>query len=101
MTLLQLTQLIIASLAFIVSVVWFLVERRRVRYISVLWGLWSAGLIAFRVAVYFLPVDHTQDQILLLNSLSNTLFLFGAASVLCITTYHIIGAYKHGRHHIS
>ena len=82
---------IVAILGILSSVVWFLVERRRVRYIPVLWGLWSGGLLAFRVAVYLFPIDHTPDQVFILNSISNTLYLLGALIVTLINTYHIVG----------
>lgn len=99
MDILRWAQFIIATLGFFTYVVWFFIERRRVRYISIMWGIWCAGLIAFRLAVFFFPTEHTADDILVLNSLSNTLFLFGAVSVLVITIDHIIGAYRHGRNH--
>ena len=87
---------IIAFLGLASSIIWFLVERRRTRYIPVMWGLWCSGLLAFRVAVYFFPVNHTPDQVLILNSISNTLFLSGSVIIVFINTLHIFGARKHG-----
>ena len=92
-------QLIMASIGAISSAIWFLVERRRVRYVPFLWGMWCAGLVAFRVAVFLFPTMHTADQVLALNSMSNTLYMLGATSVSVITIDHIFGAYKHGHAH--
>jgi hypothetical protein len=92
-------QLIMAFIGTISSAIWFLTEKRRVRYIPFLWGMWCAGLMAFRVAVFFFPDPHTTEQVLELNSMSNTLYLVGATIVTFITINHIVGAYKHGRTH--
>lgn len=92
-------QLITAMVGVVSSAVWFLMERRRVRHVPVMWGLWCGCLIAFRVAVFYFPANYTADQVTILNSISNTLFLLGAIIVSTITIEHIIGAYKHGRIH--
>ena len=99
MVIVRWAQLVMASIGAISSAVWFLIERRRVRYIPLLWGLWCAGLIIFRVAVFYFPDPHTADQVLVLNSASNTLYLVGATIVSFITINHIAGAYRHGRTH--
>jgi hypothetical protein len=92
------SQFIVATLGAITSAVWYFSERRRVRYISALWGVWCVLLMAYRIYRWTL-ITVLQDQALFINSLINWLLLLGALSVFVITIDHIIGVYKHGRAH--
>jgi cytochrome bd-type quinol oxidase subunit 2 len=95
--LLRWSQFIAAIIGAALSAVWFVVERRRVRYIPFMWGLWCMCLVAFRVAVFYFPAVHTPEQVIILNSISNTVFLLGAVNVIFITANHIIGVLRHDR----
>ena len=91
------TQFIFALLGTISSAVWYIVEKRRVRYISVLWFFWCAILMVYRIYRWTL-ITVTQSQALFINSILNELLLFGALSVVIINISHIVGA-RHGNIH--
>lgn len=93
---LWLTQFMVALLGIIVSAIWYLTEKRRVRYISLLWGMWCALLASYRVYRWtIVAVSH--DQALFLNSLVNWLLLMGAINVCLITIDHIVGVHRRGK----
>jgi hypothetical protein len=94
-TFLQFSQFIIALIGLITSIVWYVVEKRRVRYISVMWGMWCFLMVTYRVYRFTLGTV-TTEQALFINSLINFILLLGAVSVATINISHIIGAKKHG-----
>jgi hypothetical protein len=93
------SEIIAAMIGTIASVVWYVVERRRVRYIAIMWGFWCLLLAAFRVARWAIPSPLNIEEALLFNALANWLFLMGALNASVITIAHIVGVKKHGRIH--
>ena len=97
--LLRWSQLIMAVIGAISCVAWFYIERYRNRQLPFMLGAWCFCLIAFRFAVIFVPLPETPEEIQILNSLSNTLYLLGAVIVSYTAISQVIGVFKHGSIH--
>jgi len=95
-TLLQYTQLLFAISGVVSCVIWYKIERHRVRYAPALLGVWCFLLVIFRISRFMFPVPLSVIEVLTFNSLSNLLYLLGAASVTFISISSCKGIRKHG-----
>jgi hypothetical protein len=90
---LNILQLILAFCGIVVSVIWYLLDKRRIRYSPFLWGMWCLILIIYRTYRFTDP-----NSGLIHSSLASLLFMLGIVNVIFMGITNIVEVRKHGLH---
>jgi hypothetical protein len=91
LTFLNQAQFVLAIIGAIVSIIWYVTDKRRVRYAPFLWGIWCIILAVYRIYRW-----SDSNTAVLHASLASLLFTLGLVSVIFIGASNIWEAYKHG-----
>jgi hypothetical protein len=94
MCILQLCQLLFALSGLIACIIWFFFEKRRGRQAPFMMGAWCFLLSIFRISRFIVISPLSANEIIIYNSLSNTLFLLGGAMITFLAINSIRGGKK-------